>query len=68
MTENEILLLHDRLYEYLKGLHMASPNFMLWLRESPQSLKTGYWFTEKVNSKENIQHIVTSFMEGFDEP
>jgi hypothetical protein len=51
MTENEILLLHDRLYEYLKGLHMANPNFMFSFTKDNERLKKKLWFDETVSNR-----------------
>jgi predicted ATPase len=42
MTENEIILLHDRLYEYLKGLHQANPTFGFDTQNEAKS--KGCWF------------------------
>jgi predicted ATPase len=62
MAENEILLLQDKLYEYLKGLHLANPNFWFALYDEDE---IGYWFLTKLNAKGN-KSICTSFTEGFD--
>jgi predicted ATPase len=42
MTENEIILLHDRLYEYLKGLHEAEPTFGFSTQQEVDL--QGFWF------------------------
>jgi predicted ATPase len=47
MTENEIILLHDRLYEYLKTRHQSKPSFLFWSRypDWHPLFKKGYWFS-----------------------
>jgi predicted ATPase len=44
MAENEIILLHDRLYEYLKGLRDADPNFIFSTSQFNEFLKKKLWF------------------------
>ncbi|MEN9610898.1 MAG: hypothetical protein RLZZ628_1712 [Bacteroidota bacterium] len=47
MTENEIILLHDRLYEYLKGLHEAEPTFGFSTQQEVDL--QGFWFGRSTN-------------------
>jgi predicted ATPase len=59
MTENEIILLHDRLYEYLKRLHQADSSFVFTLNQeinAERNWKNGYWFAEKGSESEIISN------------
>jgi energy-coupling factor transporter ATP-binding protein EcfA2 len=60
MTNIEIILLHRKLYEYLKTIHESNPHFLFWVLDSQE----GLWFKHAV-LKDNI--IFTMFEEGFQE-
>lgn len=67
MTEEEILVLHDTLYEYLNALHEADASFMFRVRRNDNKgkkggesddegrLTKGYWFNG------NDKYLETSF-------
>ena len=56
MTENEIIVLHDCLYEYLNGLNEEDASFRFRLRgQDTERLKKGYWFMG------NVSYLETSF-------
>ena len=67
MTETEIIVLHDMLYEYLNALHEKDPSFMFRVRrmnnkgkkgdedDDKGRLQKGYWFNG------NADYLETSF-------
>ena len=65
MTENEIIVLHDMLYEYLNALHEEDLSFMFRVRrmnnkgknsdDDKGRLEKGYWFNG------NADYLETSF-------
>jgi predicted ATP-binding protein involved in virulence len=78
MTDNEIILLHDRLYEYLKGQHQANPKF-LFMPAYPDLIpysffKYGYWFYESnealsirlLERSHSLKFVYTYFTQQWD--
>jgi predicted ATPase len=59
MTNIEILLLHHKLYEYLKILHKANPRFLFGFNKSEQ----GLWF--KTTAEKEPMNLHTVLEEGF---
>lgn len=61
MAENEIILVHDILFEYLKKRHQVNPNFVFSLDDGHNSglWEKGYWFNG------GNQNIILYFPENF---